>query len=124
MKRLAILVLALVGIFGAGCIVRFGTLYEQDDTSHFVGLASNLTSADVVAALVQVDFFDSGNRLISTEFTMPCTRTLQDHSDAPFEVALPSGITADHVQTLLRPVTYGTKTVADLDVDNVAITDD
>ncbi len=123
MKRLLILVLALTGILAAGCVVRFSTLYtDTNDNTHFVALASNLTNADIVAASVEVDFFDSSNRLIATEFASPCTRTLQDHSDSPVEAILPSGVTVDHVQTTLRPVTFGTKAEADLDVNNVATT--
>jgi hypothetical protein len=122
MKRLLVLALAVTGILAAGCIVRFGTLYTQDNTSHFVALASNLTNVDVVAASVQVDFYDSGNRLLKTEFTGPCTRTLQKGKDAPIEVVLPTGITANHVQTTVRPITFGTKAVADLNIDNIQIT--
>jgi hypothetical protein len=122
MKRLLVLALAVTGILAAGCVVRFGTLYTQDNTSHFVALASNLTNVDVVAASVQVDFYDSGNRLLKTEFTGPCTRTLQKGKDAPIEAVLPTGITANHVQTTVRPITFGTKAVADLDVDNIQIT--
>jgi hypothetical protein len=123
MKRLLVLVLAVTGILAAGCIVRFGTLYEQDDTSHFVGLASNLSTLDVVAASVRVDFFDSGNRLLDTEFVSPCTRTLQVKKDSPFEAIAPAGVTANHVQTTVYPLTLGKKTVADLDVDNIEITE-
>lgn len=122
MKRLLIVALVIAGISAAGCIVRFGTLYEDTSSNtHFVALASNLTKADIVAAYVQVDFFDGGNRLLATEFVSPCTRTLQDHSDSPIEAILPAGVTVDHVQTTLKPVTFGTKDVADLDVDNVDI---
>ena len=117
MKRLLVLALAITGVLAAGCIVRFGTLYEQDDTSHFVGLASNLSTLDVVAASVRVDFFDSGNRLLDTEFVSPCTRTLQVKKDSPFEVIAPAGVTANHVQTTVYPLTLGKKAVADLDVD-------
>jgi hypothetical protein len=122
MKRLLVLALAVTGVLAAGCFVRFGTLYETDDTSHFVALATNLSAVDVVAASVEVDFFDSGNRLLRTEFVSPCTRTLQKGFDAPIQVDLPAGIVADHVQTVVRPVTFGKKTVADLDVDNIQIT--
>ncbi|MGA2286602.1 MAG: hypothetical protein ABSG55_10080 [Dehalococcoidia bacterium] len=121
MKRLLILALALGGVLAAGCIVRFGTLYtDTNDNTHFVALASNLTNADIVAASVQVDFFDGSDRLIATEFTSPCTRTLQDHSNSPIEAILPAGVNVDHVQTTLRPITFGTKAVADLDVSNIA----
>jgi hypothetical protein len=121
MKRLLIIALALGGVLAAGCIVRFGTLYEDaGSNTHFVALASNLTKADIVVASVQVDFFDSSNRLIATEFASPCTRTLQHQSDSPVEVILPTGVTVNHVQTTLRPITFGTKTVPDLEVNNVA----
>ncbi len=123
MKRLLVLALAITGILAAGCIVRFGTLYKQDDTSHFVGLASNLSTLDVVAASVRVDFFDSGNRLLDTAFVSPCTRTLQVKKDSPFEAIAPAGVTANHVQTTVYPLTLGKKTVADLDVDNIEITE-
>jgi len=123
MKRLLVLVLTVTGILAAGCIVRFGTLYEDaSDTSHFVGLASNLSTIDVVAASIQVDFYDSGNRLLDTEFVSPCTRTLQVKKDSPFEAIAPAGVTANHVQTTVRPLTLGKVAVADLDVDNIEIT--
>jgi hypothetical protein len=124
MKRLLVLALAVTGILTAGCIVRFGTLITEDDTSHFVGLASNLTNVDVVAASVQVDFLDNSGRVISTVNTSPCTRTLQKHKDSPIEASLPEGVTAKKVQTTVRPLTFGTKAVADLDVDedNIVIT--
>ena len=122
MKRLLVVALAVTGILAAGCIVRFATLYETDDTSHFVGLASNLSTIDVVAASIQVDFYDSGNRLLATEFVTPCTRTLQVKKDSPFEAVVPAGVTANHVQTTVRPLTIGKKAVADLDVDNIEIT--
>jgi len=120
MKRLLILALALGGVLAAGCIVRFGTLYtDTNDNTHFVALASNLTKADIVAASVEVDFFDSSNRLIATDFVSPCTRTLQHQSDSPIDAELPAGVDVDHVQTTLRPITFGTKSVADLDISNV-----
>ncbi len=124
MKRLLILVLALGGILAAGCIVRFGTVYnDANDQPHFVALASNLTNANIVAASVEVDFFDNSGRFVATEFVAPCTRTLQNHSDSPIEAILPAGVTVnDHPQTTLRPVTFGTKAVADLDVSDVATT--
>jgi len=123
MKRLLVLALAVTGVLAAGCFVRFGTLYEADDTSHFVGLASNLSTIDVVAASIQVDFLDSSNRLLDTEFVSPCTRTLQVQKDSPFEAVAPAGVTANHVQTTVRPLTVGKKAVADLDVDNIEITE-
>ena len=123
MKRLLVLALAVTGILAAGCIVRFGTLYEDaSDTSHFVGLASNLSTIDVVAASVRVDFYDSGNHLLDTEFVSPCTRTLQVKKDSPFEAIAPTGMNANHVQTTVYPLTLGKKTVADLDVDEDDIT--
>lgn len=122
MKRLLVLALAVTGILAAGCIVRFSTLYEQNDTSHFVGLATDLSAFDVEGASIQVDFLDSGNRLLDTEFVSPCTRTMQKGKDAPFEAIAPTGVTANHVQATVRPLTIGTKTVADLDVDNIEIT--
>ncbi|MGD0765909.1 MAG: hypothetical protein ABR978_06345 [Dehalococcoidia bacterium] len=124
MKRLLIAVLALVGILSAGCIVRFGTLTNENDTADFVGLASNLTNADIVAASVQVDFLDSSGSVISTVNASPCTRTLQKHMDSPIEASLPAGVTAKKVRTTVHPLTFGTKVVADLDVneDDIAIT--
>jgi len=121
-KRLLILALAVTGILAAGCIVRFGTLFEEDETSHFVGLASNLSTIDVVAASIQVDFLDRGNHLLDTEFVSPCTRTLQVKKDSPFEAVAPAGVVANHVETTVRPLTLGKKAVADLDVDNIVIT--
>jgi len=123
MKRLLVIVLAVTGILAAGCIVRFGTLYEDaSDTSHFVGLASNLSTIDVVAASIRVDFYDSGNRLLDTDFVSPCTRTLQVKKDSPFEAVASTGVTANHVQTTVYPLTLGKKAVADLDVDEDDIT--
>jgi hypothetical protein len=124
MKRLLIAALALLGILSAGCIVRFGTLTNTNDTADFVGLASNLTNLDVVAASVQVDFLDSSGLVISTVNASPCTRTLQKHKDSPVEASLPSGVTAKKVRTTVHPLSFGTKVVADLDVneDNIAIT--
>jgi hypothetical protein len=122
-KRLIVVALAITGILAAGCIVRFSTLYEEDETSHYVGLASNLSTIDVVAASIQVDFYDRNNRLLDTKFVSPCTRTLQVNRDSPFEAIAPDGITANHVQTTVRPLTIGKKVVADLDVDNVVITE-
>jgi hypothetical protein len=128
MKRLLVLALAVIGIMSSGCIVRFGTLYEtgagDNETSHFVGLATNLSTIDVVGASVQVDFFDSSNRLLDTEFVSPCTRTLQVGKSAPIEADLPTGLTAHHVQPTVRPLTIGKKTVADLDVNNIQITEE
>ena len=117
MKRLLVLALAITGVLAAGCIVRFGTLTNEDDTGHFVGLASNLTNVDVVAASVQVDFLDSSGRVIATVNTSPCTRTLQKHKDSPVEASLPAGVTAKSFKTTVRPLTFGAKDVADLDVD-------
>jgi hypothetical protein len=122
MKRLLVLTLAITGILAAGCIVRFGTLFEEDETSHFVGLASNLSTIDVVAASIQVDFFDRGNHLLDTEFVSPCTRTLQVKKDSPFEAVAPAGVIANHVETTVRPLTLGKKAIVDLDVDNIVIT--
>ncbi len=122
MKRLLVVALAIVGILGAGCFVRFGTLYEKGDTSHFVAFATNLSKVDVVSASVEVDFYNSSNRLLDTEFVSPCTRTLQIGNDSPVEVVARSGIVADHVQTKVQWLTLGHKTVADLDVTHIVIT--
>lgn len=124
MKRLLLAALALVGILSAGCIVRYGTLTNENDTADFVGLASNLTNVDVVAASVQVDFLDSSGLVISTVNTSPCTRTLQKHKDSPIEASLPTGVTAKSVRTTVHPLSFGTKVVADLDVneDDIVIT--
>lgn len=124
MKRLLVLVLAMTGILAAGCIVRFGTF--NDDTNHFVGLASNLTNVDVVAASVQVDFLNSSGSVVYTKNVSPCTRTLQKQMDSPVEADAPSSINARSVKTTVRPLTFGHKTVADLDVDEdeIAITSD
>jgi len=122
MKRLLVLALAITGILAAGCIVRFGTF--NDDTNHFVGLASNLSNVDVVAASVQVDFLNSSGAIVYTKNVSPCTRTLQKHMDSPVEATAPSSINAKSVKTTVRPLTFGDKTVADLDVDedNIEIT--
>jgi hypothetical protein len=122
MKRLLVLVLAVTGILAAGCIVRFGIFNE--DTNHFVGLASNLTNVDVVAASVQVDFLNSSGTIVYTENVSPCTRTLQKQMNSPVEATAPSSINASTTKETVRPLTFGHKTVADLDVDedNIAIT--
>ncbi len=122
MKRLLVLALAITGILAAGCIVRFGTF--DRDTNDFVGLASNLTNVNVVAASVQVDFLNSSGTIVDTENVNPCTRTLQKHMDSPVEASAPSSIDARSVKTTVRPLTFGTKDVADLDVDEdtIAIT--
>jgi hypothetical protein len=122
MKRLLVVALAIVGILGAGCFVRFGTLYEQSDTSHFVAFATNLSKVDVVSATVEVDFYNSSNRLLDTEFVSPCTRTLQIGNDSPIDVVARSGIVADHVKTTVKPLTFGHKPIADLDVTHIVIT--
>jgi hypothetical protein len=115
MKRLLVLALAITGILAAGCIVRFGTF--NDDTNQFVGLASNLTNADVVAASVQVDFLNSSGSIVYTKNVSPCTRTLQKHMDSPVEATAPSSINARTTKETVRPLTFGHKTVADIDVD-------
>jgi len=126
MKRLLVLALAITGILAAGCIVRFGTF--NDDTNHFVGLASNLSNVDVVAASVQVDFLNRSGAIVYTENVSPCTRTLQKHMDSPVEATAPSSIDARTTKETVRPLTFGHKAVADLDVDEddieVTITDD
>lgn len=124
MKRLLLVALAITGILAAGCIVRFGSLYTQDDTSHFVGLASNLSKVDVIAASVKVDFYDSGNHLLDSKLVSPCTRTLQIGMDSPFEAVPNDGVVANHVQTTVQWLTLGHKTVADLDTDNIAVSTD
>jgi len=126
MKRLLVLALAITGILAAGCIVRFGTF--DDDTNQFVGLASNLTNVDVVAASVQVDFLNRSGAIVYTENVSPCTRTLQKHMDSPVEATAPSSIDARTTKETVRPLTFGHKAVADLDVDEddieITITDD
>ena len=126
MKRLLVLALAITGILAAGCIVRFGTF--DDDTNQFVGLASNLSNVDVVAASVQVDFLNRSGAIVYTENVSPCTRTLQKHMDSPVEATAPSSIDARTTEETVRPLTFGHKAVADLDVDEddieITITDD
>jgi hypothetical protein len=122
MKRLLVLALAVTGVLAAGCFVRFGTF--NDDSNHFVGLASNLTNVDVVAASVQVDFLNSSGTIVDTENVSPCTRTLQKQMNSPVEATAPSSINARTTKETVRPLTFGHKTVADLDVDEdtIAIT--
>jgi hypothetical protein len=122
MKRLLVAALAIVGILAAGCIVRFGSLYTVSGTTHFVGLASNLSKVDVVDAEVQVVFLDSSNRVLDTKTVDPCTRTLQIGQNSPFEAVAHSGVKANHVQTSVQWLTLGHKAVADLDVDHIVIT--
>jgi hypothetical protein len=126
MKRLLVALLALIGILAGGCIVRFGTF--NNDTNQFVGLASNLSTVDVVAASVQVDFLNRSGAIVYTANVSPCTRTLQKHMDSPVEASAPSSINARTTQETVRPLTFGHKDAADLDVDEdnieITITDD
>lgn len=125
MKRLLIALLALVGIVAGGCIIQFHTLYEDDDgRTHFVGLASNLTNADVVDAVVEVKFYDSSNNLLATRFVSPCTRTLQAHQSSPVESTIPAGVTVKRVDAIVHPMTFGEKMVPDFDIKNVSVDED
>jgi hypothetical protein len=127
MKRLLVLLLALVGIVAGGCIIQSSTLYKDGDgRTHFVGLASNLSKVDVVSAAVEVKFFDSSNNLLATEWASPCTRTLQKNQSSPVESIIPAGVTASRTETVVHPMTYGAKTVPDLDIDNqeLVVSDD
>ncbi len=122
MKRLLVLALAVTGILAAGCFVRFGTF--DRDTNHFVGLATNLSNVDVVAASVQVDFLNSSGTIVHSKNVSPCTRTLQKGMDSPVEATAPSSINARTTKETVRALTFGHKSVADLDVDedNIVIT--
>jgi hypothetical protein len=124
MKRLLLVALAISGILASACFVRYGALYTENDTSHFVGFATNLSQVDVVSASVQVDFYNSNNVIIDTEFVSPCTRTLQIGMDSPIEVDALNGIVADHVQTTVRPLTFGHKTTANLNTYNIGVATD
>ncbi len=124
MKRLLLAALVITGILATSCFVRYGSLTIEDNTSHFAGFATNLSAVDMVSASVQVDFYNSGNVLVDTEFVAPCTRTLQIGMDSPIEVDALDGVVADHVQTTVRPLTFGHKTVADLDVHNIGAATD
>lgn len=127
MKRLILVALAITGILAAGCIVRYGSLYtDNNDTSHFVGLASNLSKVDVISASVKVDFYDASNHLLDSKVVNPCTRTLQIGNNSPFEAVPNDGVVADHVQTTVQWLTLGHKTAADVDVntDNIAVSTD
>ena len=120
MKRLLVLLLALVGIVAGGCIIQFSTLYKDGDgRTHFVGLASNLTKADVVSAAIEVKFFDSSGILLATEWTSPCTRTLQKGLSSPVESIIPAGVSASRTETVVHPMTFGDKTLPDFDINNV-----
>jgi hypothetical protein len=121
-RRLFIGLLALVGLLAGGCIIQFATLYEDDaGRTHFVGLASNLTDADVVDAVVEVKFFDSSNHLLATAFVNPCTRTLQHKQSSPVEVTIPAGVTANRTETVVHPMTFGSKLVPDLEINNIEV---
>ncbi|MCJ7491113.1 MAG: FxLYD domain-containing protein [Dehalococcoidia bacterium] len=125
MKKLLVPLLALIGIVAGGCIIQFSTLYVDDvSRTHFVGLASNLTNADVVSASVEVKFFDSSNNLLATEFVSPCTRTLQAHQSSPVESIIPKGVTAKRTETVVHPMTFGDKMVPDLDFKNIKVEKD
>ena len=78
----------------------------------------------MVAASVQVDFLNSSGTIVDTENVSPCTRTLQKQMNSPVEATAPSSINARSIKTTVRPLTFGHKTVADLDVDedDIAIT--
>jgi hypothetical protein len=117
MKRFLVVALAVVGILAAGCIMRFGSIYTEGSTSHFVGLASNLSKVDVIRAQVQVDFLDSSNHVLASRIVDPCTRTLQIGMDSPVEAEYNS-TAVNHVQTYVQWKTLGHKTVADLDVND------
>jgi len=120
-RKLFVGLLAIVGLLAAGCIIQFATLYKDDaGRTHFVGLASNLTNADVVDAVVEIRFYDSSNNLLDTRFVNPCTRTLQDHQSSPVESILPPGVTASRTENIVHPLTFGTKLVPDFDVSDVA----
>ncbi len=122
MRRLLIPLLALFGLLAAGCIIQFATRYVDDDgRTHFVGLATNLTGADVVDAIVEVRFYDSSNNLLATRFVNPCTRTLQAHQASPVEAVIPVGVTVKRTETVVHPLTFGEKMVPDLDFKNVAV---
>ena len=125
MKRFLIPLVVIVGVLAGGCIVQFSSIYEDaTDNTHFVGLARNLTAGDVVSASVEVRMYDSSGNLVATEFASPCTRTLQDHASSPIEAIIPPGVTVDEAETVVRPITVGTKAVPDLDFDNIAIGED
>ena len=109
MKRLLVLALAVTGILAAGCFVRFGTFYR--DTNHFVGLASNVTKVDVVAASVQVDFLNSSGTIVYTKNVTPRTRTLQKQIDSPRGNCAVFDKREDDKETVM-PLTFGHKTVA------------
>jgi len=120
MRKLLVPLLALIGIVAGGCIIQFSTLYVDDvSRTHFVGLASNLTNADVVSASVEVKFFDSSNNLLATESVSPCTRTLQAHQSSPVESIIPAGVTAKRTETVVHPLTFGEKMVPDFDIKNI-----
>ncbi|MDI6858236.1 MAG: FxLYD domain-containing protein [Dehalococcoidia bacterium] len=122
MRKLFVGLLAIVGLLAAGCIIQFATLYKDDaGRTHFVGLASNLTNADVVDAVVEVRFYDSSNNLLDTRFVNPCTRTLQDHQSSPVESILPPGVTASRTENIVHPLTFGTKLAPDMDVSDVKL---
>ena len=122
MRKLFVGLLAIAGLLAAGCIIQFATLYKDDaGRTHFVGLASNLTNADVVDAVVEIRFYDNSNNLLDTRFVNPCTRTLQDHQSSPVESILPPGVTANRTESIVHPLTFGAKLVPDFDVTGVTL---
>jgi hypothetical protein len=125
MRKLLVLLLALIGIVAGGCIIQFSTLYVDDvSRTHFVGLASNLTNADVVSASVEVRFYDSSNNLLATKSVSPCTRTLQAHQSSPVESIIPAGVTVKRAETVVHPQTFGEKMVPDFDIKNISFEKD
>lgn len=125
MRRMLLLAVALMGILATACIIDFTTLFvDDDDRTHFVGLARNLTDVDVVDAIVEVKYYDSGNNLLATDFVRTCTRTLQGRQSSPFESVIPAGVTVKRAESIVRPLTFGERPTPDFDFENVEVTGD
>lgn len=124
MKRLLLVALAIMGILASACITQFSTLFVDDDgRTHFVGLASNLTDVDVVAAVIEVNYFD-GSNIIGTDFVATCTRTLQAGQSSPFESIIPAGVDVDRAKTTVHPLTFGERPTPDFDFADIKFSSD
>jgi hypothetical protein len=124
-KRLLLVALAAAGILATACITQFTTLFvDDDDRTHFVGLASNLTDVDVVSAVIEVNYFDGSNNLLATDFIPTFTRTLQAGQSSPFESIIPAGVTASRAETIVHPMTFGERPTPDFDFEDIDFSSD
>ena len=125
MKRLLLAGTAVIGLLATACVIQFTTLFVDDeDRTHFVGLASNLTDGDVVSAVVEVQYFDRSNNLLATDFVATCTRTLQSGQSSPFESIIPAGVAVSRAETVVHSLTFGERPTPDFDFEDIEFTGD